>query len=144
MKNASRMCPSLLAPLASSRNTSWNRLKFGRSGTSVTSDRTRASNAARSPARLREPLVDLARDSASALTSSAASLRVLLMLVCSSTLLRDVLLIWMSNRSARSPLNWVPSRPEAPQSSVSRVGSSANSSLSQASSSSFQVECGWP
>ena len=34
------------------------------------------------------------------MTSSAASLRVLLMLVWSSTLLRDVLLIWMSNRSA--------------------------------------------
>ena len=61
--------------------------------------------------------------SASALIRCARSLRVLLMLIWTSTLLRDVLLIWMSYSLARSALNWVPSYPAAPQSSVIRVGS---------------------
>ncbi len=37
------------------------------------------------------------------------SLRVLLMLICTSTLLREVLLIWMSYSLASSALNCVPS-----------------------------------
>ena len=69
--------------------------------------------------------------SASTLIRSAASLRVLLMLVWTRMLLRDVLLSWMSKRSASRPLNCVPSKPAEPQMIVSRVGSSANSSLSQ-------------
>ncbi|MNL74723.1 hypothetical protein D3C87_2004030 [compost metagenome] len=53
----------------------------------------------------------------------ATSLRVLLMLDCSSTLLRDVLLSWMPYFSANRPLNCVPSKPAVPQTSVIRVGS---------------------
>ena len=52
----------------------------------------------------------------------ATSLRVLLMLVCSSTLLRDVLLSWISYSEASRPLNCVPSKPAVPQTRVSRVG----------------------
>jgi len=47
--------------------------------------------------------------SARALMMCATSLRVLLMLNWTSTLLRDVLLIWMSCSLASSPLNCVPS-----------------------------------
>ena len=53
----------------------------------------------------------------------ATSLRVLLMFDWSNTLLRDVLLSWMSYLLASRPLNWVPSKPPVPQTSVMRVGS---------------------
>ena len=94
-----RACgPRCVAPAGSSRNASWKRLKFGRSGTSSMSDfdarrergalrRRRRGAAAR---RSRRAI------SASTLTRCATSLRVLLMLVCSSTLLREVLLSWIS------------------------------------------------
>ncbi len=67
------------------------------------------------------------------------SLRVLLMLVWSRMLLRDVLFNWMSNLLASIPLNEVPSNPADPQSSVTRVGSSTNSSVAQASCTVFHV-----
>ena len=60
--------------------------------------------------------------------SSATSLRVLLMLLWSSTLLRDVLLSWMLYFDASRPLNEVPSKPAVPHTSVMRVGSRKNSS----------------
>ena len=46
----------------------------------------------------------------SALSRCARSLRVLLMLICTSTLLREVLLIWMSYDSASRALNCEPSK----------------------------------
>ena len=55
--------------------------------------------------------------------SWATSLRVLLMFDCRSTLLREVLLSWMSYSLASRPLNWVPSNPAVPQTRVMRVGS---------------------
>ena len=60
--------------------------------------------------------------------SWATSLRVLLMLDCSRTELREVLLSWMSYSSASIFLNCVPSKPAVPQTSVMRVGSRQNSS----------------
>ena len=139
------MSPSDVALLGSSRKTSWNRLKFGSSGTSFMSAFARASNAAfaSGPPSLRSLSMSRAM-SASTLTSCAASLRVLLMLVCSSTLLREVLLSWMSYPLASTFLNCVPSYPAVPHTRVRRVGSSANSSPSMASTASRQVEDGRP
>ena len=55
------------------------------------------------------------------------------MFVMNSTVLREVLLIWMPYRSISSLfLNVSPSMPVAPMASVARVGSSANSSVRQA------------
>ena len=85
-------------------------LKSGRSGTSSTSDFTRASKAACSASPPSASRFSVARAmSARTLIRCARSLRVLLMLIWTSTLLREVLLIWMSCSLASSALNWVPS-----------------------------------
>ena len=60
----------------------------------------------------------------------AMSLRVLLMLSWNSTLLREVLLIWISYSDANSALNSEPSMPAAPAHDGHRVGSRKNSSAS--------------
>ena len=93
------------------------------------SDFTRALNAARSAS---VPCVSCwsipPAISASTFTRCATSLSVLLMFVCNSTLLREVLLSWISYFDASRPLNCVPSKPAVPQTSVRRVGSRKNSS----------------
>src|SRR5437773_2592473 len=136
------MSPSMVALAGFSRKLSWKRVKLGRSGTSSMSDLTRALNAARSPS---VPRVSCSSRSLaispSTLRRCATSLRVLLMLVWNSTLLRDVLLSWMLYFDASKPLNWVPSKPAVPQTRVSRVGSRKNSSRWIAFTASAQL---WP
>ena len=80
-----------------SRKPSWKRLKFGRSGHVLHQGlHPRRERRARGLAALGEVAPrSPARSRASTLIRSATSLRVLLMLVCSSTLLREVLLSWM-------------------------------------------------
>ena len=104
------MSPSSVEPDGSVRKRSWKRLKFGSPGTSSISDFTRCANAACAGAppsfRLASIFLEISTSTRSRL---ATSLRVLLMLVCSRTELREVLLSWMSYSAARMPLNCVPS-----------------------------------
>ncbi|MNI68232.1 hypothetical protein D3C73_1239140 [compost metagenome] len=64
--------------------------------------------------------------------NAATSLRVLLILLCNSTLLREVLFNWMLYLDANRFLKVVPSYPAVPHTSVMRVGSRQNSSFFRA------------
>lgn len=123
-KKAARLSPSAVRSPASARNASWKWLKFRRSGTSSISDRTRAAKARRAGSPPSASRFSMPRQiSTSTRIRCATSLRVSLMFDCRSTLLREVLLSWMSYWLVRMPLNWVPSKPAVPHTSVIRVGS---------------------
>ena len=118
------MSPSGVDLPACLRKASWNRLKFGRSGTSVINDFTRAANACFAPSPPEASRFSIPwQISTSTRIRWATSLRVLLMLDWISTLLREVLLTWMPYSLAKMPLNSVPSKPAVPQTRVIRVGS---------------------
>ena len=122
-KKAVRMSPSFVCLPALPLKASWKRLKLGRSHIVHETLGSRGKDLALAVAATFEPLLDFTADFDQNADEMGDVATGVVDVGLQQHRVARGLLTWILKRLASRPLNWVPSKPAVPQTSVMRVGS---------------------